>query len=75
MMPLTATLILVSYEGKERAVSFGVIGAMAAIGAAVGPIVGGFLTTYASWRWAFAMEVIVVVVVLAYSYLLTESSS
>jgi len=73
MMPLTATLILVSYEGKERAVSFGVIGAMAAIGAAVGPIVGGFLTTYASWRWAFAMEVIVVVVVLAYSYLLTES--
>ncbi len=73
MIPLTATLILVSYEGKERAVSFGVIGAMAAIGAAVGPIVGGFLTTYASWRWAFAMEVIVVVVILAYSYLLKES--
>lgn len=73
MMPLTFTLILLSYEGKERAVSFGVIGAMAAIGAAVGPIVGGFLTTYASWRWAFAMEVIVVVVILAFSYLLKES--
>ncbi|KAF5435023.1 MFS family permease [Candidatus Methanophagaceae archaeon] len=73
MMPLAVTLILVSYEGKERAVSFGVIGAMAAIGAAMGPIVGGFLTTYASWRWAFALEVVVVVIIIAFSYLLKES--
>ena len=73
MLPGIFALVLIIYEGRERAISFGVIGAMAAVGAALGPIIGGFLTTYYTWRWAFAMELIIVVAILASSHRLMES--
>ena len=73
MLPGVFALVLIIYEGRERAISFGVIGAMAAVGAALGPIIGGFLTTYYTWRWAFAMELIIVVAILASSHRLKES--
>lgn len=67
MMPNIQTLLRDKYAGKERATAYGVISAVGAIGAALGPIVGGFLTTYASWRWAFRLEVLIVIGVLAFS--------
>ena len=67
MMPNIQTLLRDEYEGEERAFSYGIIGAVGAVGAAVGPIVGGFLTTYASWRWAFRLEVLIVILVLVFS--------
>jgi MFS family permease len=67
MMPNLQTILRRAYGGRERATAYGTVSAVAAIGAALGPIVGGFLTTYASWRWAFRLEVIIVVVVLALS--------
>ncbi len=67
MMPNVQTLLRDEYEGKDRAFSYGIIGAVGAVGAAVGPIVGGFLTTYASWRWAFRLEVLIVILVLVFS--------
>jgi MFS family permease len=67
MMPNIQTLLRDEYEGKDRAFSYGIIGAVAAVGAAVGPIVGGFLTTFASWRWAFRLEVLIVILVLVFS--------
>ena len=39
-----------------------------AVGAALGPILGWYLTTFHSWRWAFRLEVLIVLVVLALSY-------
>ena len=66
MMPNIQTLLRDAYEGGDRAKAYGVIGAVGAIGAAVGPIVGGFLTTYASWRWAFRLELIIVILVLVF---------
>jgi MFS family permease len=51
-------------EGEARNRAYSALAAMAAIGAATGPIVGGLLTTYASWRLGFAGEVLVAVLVL-----------
>ncbi len=66
MMPNIQTLLRGQYEGEDRAKGYGVIGAVGAIGAALGPIVGGFLTTYASWRWAFRLELLIVIAILVY---------
>ncbi|HUU75338.1 MAG TPA: MFS transporter [Methanoregulaceae archaeon] len=73
MMPATTTFITSTYKGKDRAFAFGMWGGIGAAGAAFGPIIGGYLTTYFSWRWAFRLELLVVVIILVFSYLLTES--
>jgi MFS family permease len=48
--------------GKVRVSAFAAVGAMAAMGAALGPLICGFLTTYLTWRLSFAMEVCIVIV-------------
>ena len=48
MMPATAALLVITYSGKERAFALGIWGGVAAAAAALGPIIGGFLTTYYS---------------------------
>jgi len=73
MMPATTTFLTSTYHGKERAFAFGMWGGIGAAGAAFGPILGGYLTTFYSWRWAFRLELLVVVLILVMSYLLTES--
>jgi MFS family permease len=75
MIPNIQTLLRAGYEGKDRAFAYAVISAVAAVGAAVGPIVGGLLTTYASWRWAFRLEVIIVVIVLVFSNRLPKDAA
>lgn len=66
LLPLTFTVLVVTYEGKDRAKALGLLAGVNATGAAVGPIVGGALTTFASWRWGFVLEVVVVVVALVF---------
>jgi len=44
---------------------YALVGAAAAIAAAVDPLLGGFVTTYLSWRVGFALEVVIIAVVLA----------
>lgn len=51
-------------EGNDRRRAYAVIPAAAAVGAAAGPIIGGFLTTYLTWRLGFLMEVLVVLFIL-----------
>lgn len=66
MMPAMLSLINGNFQStKSRIQAFSTVAAMAAIGAAAGPIIGGLLTTYASWRWAFLGEVAIVLVILA----------
>jgi len=73
MMPSTTTFITNAYKGKERALGFAVWGGVAAAGAAFGPILGGFLTSYASWRWGFGIEAVICGVILATAFYLTET--
>ena len=51
----------------------GIIGALAAVGATLGPLFGGLLTTYLTWRISFALEVLVVLVVVGFSRHLRDS--
>ncbi len=71
LLPLTFTVLVVSYEGADRAKALGTLAGVSATGAAVGPILGGALTTYASWRWGFALEAVVVAVTLLFVRYLT----
>jgi MFS family permease len=72
MIPNIQTLVRGEYEGQDLAFSYGIIGAVGAVGAAVGPIVGGFFTTFYSWRWAFRTELLIVIIVLVLSRYLTR---
>ncbi len=65
MLPILQTLLRGNYEKKYLPICYGIIGGVGAVGAALGPIVGGYLTTYHSWRWAFIGELIIVIIVLA----------
>lgn len=65
-MPAMVALVPANFaEGSARKRAFAVIPAAAAVGAAAGPIIGGFLTTYLTWRLGFLMEVLVVIFILA----------
>lgn len=73
MLPATTTFITATYEGAERAFAFGMWGGIGAAGMAFGPIIGGYLTTFYTWRWAFRLELVVAFIVLIFSYLLIEA--
>lgn len=67
MLPNIQTLLRDEYEGKDRVFAYSIISAIGAVAAAVGPIIGGYLTTFHSWRWAFLLEVLIVIAVLVLS--------
>ncbi len=73
MMPATTTFLTHTYRDKDRAIAFGMWGGIAAAGAAFGPILGGYLTTFYSWRWAFRLELLVDIAILLMSHLLIGS--
>ncbi|WP_367838090.1 MFS transporter [Streptomyces rochei] len=64
VLPAMAALVAESYRGRDRAIAYAVVGGLAGAGIAVGPLLGGWMTTYLTWRLVFAGEVLVVVVVL-----------
>lgn len=66
VIPAIAALIADNYTGHARVTAFAVIGAASGVAVAVGPLIGGFLTTYASWRYVFAGEVVIMAVVLLF---------
>ncbi len=73
MMPATASLLVANYRGRDRAIAFGIWGGIAAASSAIGPIVGGFLTSTYSWRWAFRINVFVAAILILGSLLISES--
>ncbi|WP_043824858.1 MFS transporter [Rhodococcus opacus] len=65
LLPAMQSLIHGNFAGDAQKKVYALVGAAAAIAAAVGPLLGGFITTYLSWRIAFVLEVVVIVVVLS----------
>ncbi len=53
ILPSTQAILNANFQGRDRAIAFGIWGSVIGGMAAVGPLIGGFLTTYLSWRWAF----------------------
>lgn len=59
VLPALAALVAGNYEGRERAVAYGLLGGVAGAAIAVGPILGGWVTTELTWRLVFAGEVVI----------------
>jgi EmrB/QacA subfamily drug resistance transporter len=58
LAPAALSLLAVMFtDGKERARAFGIFGAIAGGGAALGLILGGILTEYLDWRWVFFVNI------------------
>ena len=64
IMPAIVALVASNFGKPARPRAYGLVAAAGAIAAALGPVIGGAFTTYASWRWVFAGEVLIVVVIL-----------
>ena len=65
LLPAMQSLIHGNFEGAAQKKAYALVGAAAAIAAAVGPLIGGFITTYLSWRVAFLLEDLVIAIVLS----------
>src|SRR4051812_22656548 len=65
LLPAMQSLIHGNFEGAAQKKTYALVGAAAAIAAAVGPLLGGFVTTYLSWRVGFLLEVVVIAGVLS----------
>jgi len=72
LLPAMQSLIHGNFEGAAQKKTYALVGAAAAIAAAVGPLIGGFITTYLSYRFAFFLEFLVIVVVLVGSKLIKD---
>lgn len=72
MMPATASLLVAKYRGHDRAIAFGIWGGVAAAAGAIGPILGGFLTTHFSWRWGFRINVVVAAILVIGSRIIED---
>jgi MFS family permease len=65
LLPSMQALIHGNFDGPMQKKAYALVGAAAAIAAAVGPLLGGFLTTFLSWRVGFGLEVVVIAIVLS----------
>src|SRR4051794_6134644 len=65
VIPAIAALIAASYEGKDRALAYAIVGGITAVAVAAGPLIGGWVTTNLTWRVVFAAETVVCLGILA----------
>src|SRR5262245_55340145 len=72
VLPALVALTAGTYTGTARATAYGILGGVAGAGIAVGPILGGWLTTNLTWRLVVAGEVVLVIAILLTTRLLKE---
>lgn len=74
IMPTTLSLLNATFHGKERTIAFAVWGSTIGGMAAIGPVVGGWLATVASWHWAFLINLpFGLLIILGVSLFIAES--
>ncbi len=72
LLPAMQSLIHGNFTGAAQKQAYALVGAAAAIAAAVGPLLGGSVTTFLSWRVGFALEVVIIAVVLSQIHLVHD---
>ena len=73
IMPAIVALVAGNFPPGGRPRAYGLVGAAGAIAIAVGPLIGGLATTYASWRWVFAGEVLIGIGIFLFSRRVTDA--
>ena len=73
VLPALVALVAGNYRGGDRAIAYGVLGGVAGAGIAVGPILGGWVTTDFTWRLVFVGEVVVAIGILLGTRLIREA--
>ncbi len=74
MFSTSLALLGSAFQGRERGTAFGVWGAITGLAVAIGPVVGGALTTGISWRWIFLVNVPIGVVAVVLTMMRVEES-
>ncbi|MEV0002464.1 DHA2 family efflux MFS transporter permease subunit [Micromonospora sp. NPDC050980] len=74
MLPTSLSLLNANFTGRERGIAFAVWGSTIGGAAALGPLLGGWLTTTYSWRWAFGINVPVSLAVIVGTLLMVAES-
>jgi len=74
MFATALALLSDAFEGRERGIAFGVFGATTGVAVAVGPVLGGVLTSGLSWRWIFLVNIPVGIVTIVVSLLRVSES-
>ena len=74
MFATSFALVAQTFRGKERGVAFGVLGALTGVAVAVGPVLGGALTSGISWRWIFFVNLPIAAVAIAITLLRVDES-
>lgn len=72
MMPATASLLASTFQGSARALAMGIWGGVAGAASAIGPVIGGYLTTHYNWRWGFRINIFVVAILVIGSTVINE---
>ncbi len=74
VLPTTLSLVNATFRGKERGIAFAVWGSTIGGMVAVGPLLGGWLTTDFSWRWAFGINIPLSVIIIVGALLTVQES-
>jgi MFS family permease len=74
MFATSLALLAQAFRGRDRSIALGLFGAITGIAVAVGPVLGGAITTGLSWRWIFYVNIPIGVVALAITLLRVEES-
>jgi MFS family permease len=75
VIPAIAALTAATYQGRQRALCYGILGGVAGASMAAGPLVGGWVTANFTWRLVFAGETVVVLVIMAFLRLIPATAA
>ncbi|HEY5979374.1 MAG TPA: MFS transporter [Microlunatus sp.] len=64
IMPAIVALVAANFPAERRAAAYGMVAAAGAMAVAAGPLIGGAVTTFASWRYVLVGEVVLVLIIL-----------
>ena len=74
VIPAIAALTAATYQGRQRALCYGILGGVAGASMAAGPLIGGWVTATWTWRLVFAGETVVVLLIMLFLRLIPATT-